>query len=131
MSLLTIFRSIEPQQRQSCGLPRALVPILKYDQLREALEDAADRAALREARASGEEFFPDSLVERLWSGASRVLIWREYRGLSATELARRAKVPKIQLSAIENGDATGSVLMLRNIADALGVTIDDIVPPAG
>ena len=72
------------------------MPILKYDQLREALEDAADRAALREVRASGEEFFPDSLVERLWSGASRVLIWRGYRGLSATELARRAKVPKAQ-----------------------------------
>lgn len=118
------------QTIEIAGKPWALVPILKYDQLREALEDAADRAALREARASGEEFFPDSLAERLWSGAGRVRVWREYRGLSATELARRAKLSKAQLSEIENGDTTGSVPMLRNIADALGVTMDDIVPPA-
>ena len=112
------------------GKPWALVPILKYDQLREALEDAADRAALREARVSGEEFFPDSLVERLWSGDGRVRVWREYRGLSATELAHRAKVSIAQLSAMENGEATASVPMLRRVADALGVTMDDIVPPA-
>jgi len=35
------------------------------------------------------------------------------------------------LSAIENGAATGSVQTLRDIADALGVTVDDLLPAPG
>ena len=110
------------------GCAWAIVPMRNYDELREALEDLADREALREAQASGEEMFPSSLAERLWSGANPVRIWREYRGLSATDLARRARVSNSQLSAIERGNATGSVQTLRSIADVLGVTLDDLAP---
>ena len=70
----------------------------------------------------------------LWTvsaAAAPVRVWREYRGLTATALARRAKVSNAQLSAIENGAATGSVQTLRDIADALGVTVDDLLPAAG
>ena len=35
------------------GAPCAIVPIRDCDQLRAALEDAADREALRQSRASG------------------------------------------------------------------------------
>ena len=107
-----------------------IVPIRDYDQLRDALEDAADHEALRQSRASGEEFVPDALVDRL-GGGNPVRVWREYRGLTATALARRAKVSNAQLSAIENGATTGSVQTLRNLADALGVTVDDLLPAAG
>ena len=110
------------------GCAWAIVPMRNYDELREALEDLADREALREAQASGEEMFPSSLAERLWSGANPVRVWREYRGLSATDLARRARVSNSQLSAIERGNATGSVQTLRSIADVLGVTLDDLAP---
>ena len=110
------------------GCAWAIVPMRNYDELREALEDLADREALREARASGEEMFPSSLAERLWSGANPVRVWREYRGLSATELARRAEVSDAQISAIERGSVTGSVQTLRSIADVLGVTLDDLAP---
>ena len=72
------------------GAPCAIVPIRDYDQLRDALEDAADREALRQSRASGEELVPDEFVDRL-GGGSPVRVWREYRGLTATALARRAK----------------------------------------
>ena len=64
-------------------------------------------------------------------GGNPVRVWREYRGLTATALARRAKVSNAQLSAIENGAATGSVQTLCAIADALGVTVDGLcLPPA-
>ena len=109
------------------GCAWAVVPMRNYDELREALEDLADREALREARASGEELFPSSLAERLWSGANPVRVWREYRGLSAADLAQRAGVSDSELSAIECGDATGSVRILRSIADVLEVTLDDLV----
>ena len=110
------------------GCAWAIVPMRNYDELREALEDLADREALREARASGEEMFPSSLAERLWSGANPVRVWREYRGLSATELARRAEVSDAQISAIERGTVTGSVQTLHSIADVLGVSLDDLAP---
>ena len=112
------------------GEPCAIVPIRDYDQLRDALEDAADREALRQSRASGEELVPDALVDRLGDG-NPVRVWREYRGLTATALARRVKVSNAQLSAIENGAAIGSVQTLRNIADTLSVTVDDLLPAAG
>ncbi len=108
------------------------MPIRDYDLLRDALEDAADREALRQSRASGEEFVPDALVDRLTDGGNPVRVWREYRGLTATALTRRAKVSSARLSAIENGAAIGSVpaQTLRDIADALGVTVDDLLPTA-
>ena len=109
----------------------AIVPIRDYDQLRDALEDAADHEALRQSRASGEELVPDALVDRLGGGGNPVRVWREYRGLTATALARQAKVSNAQLSAIENGAATGSVQTLRELADTLGVTVDDLLPAAG
>ena len=106
------------------------MPIRDYDQLRDALEDAADREALRQSRASGEELVLDALVDRLGGGGNPVRVWREYRRLTATALARRAKVSNAQLSTIENGTATGSVQTLRDIAEALGVTVDDLLPAA-
>ena len=115
------------------GAPCAIVPIRDYDQLRDALEDAADREALRQSRASGEGLVPDAFVGRLADGGNPVRVWREYRGLTVTALARRAKVSDVRLSAIENGAAIGSVpaRTLRDIADALGVTVDDLLPAAG
>ena len=115
------------------GAPCAIVPIRDYDLLRDALEDAADREALRQSRASGEELVPDALVDRLADGGNPVRVWREYRGLTVTALARRAKVSSARLSAMENGSAIGSVpaRTLRDIADALGVTVDDLLPSDG
>ena len=110
------------------GCAWAIVPMRNYDELREALEDLADHEALREAQASGEELFPSSLAERLWSGANPVRVWREYRGLSVTDLAQRAKVSNSQLSAIERGSTTGSIQTLCSIADVLEVTLDDLAP---
>ena len=91
-------------------------------------EVSCDREALREARVSGEELFPSSLAKRLWSGANPVRVWREYRGLSATDLARRAGVSDSQIATIECGQATGSVQTLCSIAD---VTLDDLVASPG
>ena len=115
------------------GAPCAIVPIRDYDRLRDALEDAADREALRQSRASGEELVPDALVDRLADGGNPVRVWREYRGLTVTALARRAKVSSARLSAIENGSAIGSVpaQTLRDVADALGIAVDDLLPSDG
>ena len=109
----------------------AMLPLDCYDELCEALEDASDAEALRQAEVRGGETFPSSFVERLLlSGENRVRVWREYRGLSASELARNAGVSAGRISAIENGTSTGSVQTLRCVAEALRTSIDALVPPS-
>lgn len=52
-----------------------------------------------------------------------VRVWREHRGLTQDELARRVGLSKSFLSEIENGKKTGSVRTLRALADALGIEL--------
>ena len=87
-----------------------------------------DAETMQRAQARDEESFPSSFVERLLlSGENPVRVWREYRGLSASELARRASVSNAHIAAIESGASTGSAQTLRRIADALDTTIDTLV----
>ena len=91
-------------------------------------DDAADAETMQRAQARDEETFPSSFVERLLlSGENPVRVWREYRRLSASELARRASVSNAHIDAIESGASTGSAQTLRRIADALDTTIDTLV----
>jgi transcriptional regulator with XRE-family HTH domain len=61
-----------------------------------------------------------------------VLLWRLRRGLTQEELARRAGVPRPNLSAIERGQRDVSLKTVRALAAALdvrpGVLVDGIVP---
>ena len=109
----------------------AMLPLDCYDELCEALEDASDAEAMRQAEARGGQTFPSSFVERLLlSGENRVRVWREYRGLSASELARSAGLSTGQVLAIECGASSDSVQTLRCIAEALGTSIDALIPPS-
>ena len=87
-----------------------------------------DAETMQRAQARDEESFPSSFVERLLlSGENPVRVWREHRGLSASELARRASVSNAHIAAIESGASTGSAQTLRRIADALDTTMDMLV----
>lgn len=61
-----------------------------------------------------------------------VLLWRLKRGLTQEELARRAQVPRPNLSAIERGQREVSLKTVRALAVALdvraGVLVDGIAP---
>jgi transcriptional regulator with XRE-family HTH domain len=61
-----------------------------------------------------------------------VLLWRLRRDLTQEELARRAGVPRPNLSAIERGQREVSLKTVRALAAALdvrpGVLVDGIVP---
>lgn len=61
------------------------------------------------------------------SPASRIRVWREHRGMTAKVLAEEAGIAQPFLSQIETGKREGTVDTLRSLADALGVTIDDLV----
>ena len=61
-----------------------------------------------------------------------VLSWRNHRGLSQADLARRSGVPRSNLSNIERGKKDVSLQTLRMLAAALDVTpgaLADGIPP--
>ena len=67
------------------------------------------------------------LAEELWASDSRIRVFRKYRGLTVTELAAAAGISQPHLSDIENGKKSGSVDVLKRIAVALKVDLDDLV----
>ena len=107
------------------GTACAIVPLKDYDALCDALEDAADAEAWRLGRA--EESVPMAMVDPLCH-ENPVRVWREYRQMTAAELAAAADVAPLQLATIESGDDGGSVLVLQRIARALQVAVDDLLP---
>ena len=68
----------------------AMLPLDCYDELCEALEDAADAEAMRQAEANGGETFPSSFVERL------LLSGEKPRVSGEKPRARLARVPRTE-----------------------------------
>ena len=108
------------------------IPRAEYDRLRAAEEHFADlRAALavRERIEAGtEEVVPAAVADRLIDGESPLKVWREHRALSQSALSRASGVNRVQIADIEAGRAAGSARTLRALADALRVTVDDLLP---
>lgn len=103
-----------------------------YEALLDELEEAHDRERLRQVEADlaagRTEEIPLDMAEALLEGANPVRTWRKYRGLTAGELAARVGISKAYLSEIENGKKPGSVAVLAQIAKALTLDMDDLVP---
>ena len=108
------------------------IPRAEYDRLCAAADDFADIQSARSVRArieaGADELVPAAFTDRLIDGEAPLKVWREYRGLSQSGLARSAGASRIQIVDIEAGRATGSVQTLRRLADALGIALDDLVP---
>lgn len=120
------------RERDTVTMTRA-----EYEALVEAAEDAEDRAILarkeERERAIGvdtarRDYMPGELVSRMLAGEHPVRLWREQRKLTLRELAARSGVGPSYLSEIESGRKPGSVKALRELAQALGLSIDDLVP---
>ena len=111
------------------GEEYAVVPRAEYEALREAVDgDAMDATIIRSVLEDpDQELVPFELVERIADGEHPVRVWRNYRGLKAGELATIANVAASYLSDIENGKKPGSVKAMKRIADALNVTVDDLI----
>lgn len=109
----------------------------EYEALVEAAEDAEDLAhlAAQEERerilgieAARRDCLPGELVARMLEGEHPVRLWREQRGLTLSDLATRASVAVSYLSEIESGRKPGSIRAFRKLAQALDLSVDDLVP---
>ena len=99
----------------------------------EALRDTVDQdemdiaVARRILEDADEELVPFELAERIAAGVHPVRIWREYRGMTASNLATESGIAQSYLSDIETGKKPGSVKSLKRIATALGIAVDDLI----
>ena len=108
-----------------------VIPYELYLQLVEQAEmaqDLRDFDAIKASIARGEEeIVPSEVTYALLDGQNPLKVWREYRGLTQKELAKVAEISVPYLSQIETGKRTGSTAVLANLAEALDLTLDDIV----
>ena len=113
------------------GQKMAVLPVDDYRRLLDAVEEQEDIAAAIEAekrREAGEEYLPAEMVNRLIDGENALRVWREYRNLTLTRLSQISGINKATVSLLENGKSFGRPATWRALADALNVTVDDILP---
>lgn len=108
----------------------AVLPYEEYVRLAELAEDAEDimaaNKAMAELKSGADETIPAEMVYRLCDGANPVAEWRKHRGMTQAALAGVAEVSQAAIAAIEKGKRTPSVSLLRKLADALGVDMDNL-----
>jgi len=66
------------------------------------------------------------VMDRIWNGENRVLVFREWRGLKQGGLAKAAKLSQAYLCEIEKGKNL-SARAARALAKALKVDIGDLL----
>jgi DNA-binding XRE family transcriptional regulator len=113
------------------GRKMAVLPMEEYERLLDIVEDKADSLAAETAerrRAEGEEYLPAEMIDRLIAGESALKVWRKYRGLTQDELARRAKTTFATVSRLEAGKMKSNPKMWNRLAEALDVSVGDILP---
>ena len=72
---------------------------------------------------------PEDLRARIAAGEMALTVWREYRGLTKSQLAEISGVPRSLVHQIESGRRFGSLTTTKAIADALQITVDDLIQP--
>lgn len=109
----------------------AVLPYEEYLHLveqAEMLEDIRDYDAAKAAIERGEEeLIPSEVVFAILDGENPIKVWREFRGLTQQQLAETVGISKPYLSQIETGKRRGTTEVITVIANALNVSVDELV----
>ncbi len=112
------------------GREFAVIPVEVLQRLMDDAEMLADVKAYDAAKArlaSGEdELVPFEIVERRLNGEAPLRIWREYRKLTQEQLAKRARVSRALVAAIETKRKTGSINTWKRLSAALDVSWEQL-----
>lgn len=109
----------------------ALVPIEALAGVEDRIEDALDAlvadAVKERMEQCDEEALPLALTRRIIAGESPVKVYREHRRLTRKALAQAAGITEHYVAMLEAGRRKGTVQVLRRIAQALDVEIEDLL----
>jgi DNA-binding Xre family transcriptional regulator len=116
-----------------------LVPIDRFGELHDAVEDATDRefaatagaVAAREraarARIGAEPGIPAAVMRAEIEGVHPIAAWRKHRNLTQAELASAVGIDRAYLALLERRSRTGSPETLAKIARTLGCLVEDLL----
>jgi len=112
------------------GKEFAVIPVAALRKLMEDAEMLADVKAYDAAKAGledgSDELVPLEITERRLRGEPVLRIWREYRGLTREQLAKKAKVSRALIAAIETRRKAGSVGTWKKLGAALDVSWEQL-----
>lgn len=74
-----------------------------------------------------EDAISDDALQLLVTGESKLKVWREYRGLTQTDLSKQVGVSQSTIAQLESGKRAGTLVMFKKLAQALNVDLDDLV----
>lgn len=117
---------MKPRIIEENGKKYAVIPYAAYEKLEADAEALDDLRVYDETRANAREYYPAELVERLLTKEHPVKIFREYRGMTQEKLAKKADVARAYIAQIEGSGKSPSVTVLKSIARALDVDLDEI-----
>lgn len=116
---------------QKITTPNGEVLIVLAEAEYERLIDEADIARadkiMDDIEAGRQELIPAEFANRILDGENRIRVWREFRGMSARDLAAAAGLSPPYISEIESGKKEGTISAMKKIAEALKVDLDDLV----
>ena len=108
-----------------------LMSVAEYERLVEAAEDLRDseiaERSRREIEAGAEALLTHAEVKEMLAAKTPLAFWRKKRGLTQAALAKDTGVAQGFLSEIESGQKPGTAATLKKIADALRITVDDLI----
>ena len=105
----------------------AVVPMDIYIDLLEKAELLEDAAAYEKAKRDDDELVPGDVVYRLVDGENKIKVWREYRQMTQIELAEKCGMAQATIAQMEGGKRAGSIAVMKKIAKALRLDLDDLV----
>ncbi len=107
------------------GKEFAVIPVKELQKLMEDAEMLADVKAYDAAKArlenGDDELIPLEITERRLRGEPALRIWREYRKLTQEQLAKKSKISRALIAAIETNRKSGSVSTWKKLGAALDV----------
>jgi len=112
------------------GKEFAVIPVAALQKLMDDAEMLADVKAYDAAKArlaAGEdELIPMEIIERRLKGEPALRLWREHRKLTQERLAKKAKVSRALIAAIETRRKAGSVGTWKKLGAALDVSWEQL-----
>ena len=112
------------------GKEFAVIPVKDLQKLMEDAEMLADVKAYDAAKVRLEngvdELIPLEITERRLRGEPALRIWREHRKLTQEQLAKKSKVSRALIAAIETNRKAGSVGTWKKLGAALDVSWEQL-----
>ena len=112
------------------GKEFAVIPAKALQKLMEDAETLADVKAYDAAKArlqAGEdELIPLEITERRLRGEPALRIWRDHRKFTQEQLAKKSKVSRALIAAIETNRKAGSVSTWKKLGVALNVSWEQL-----